>query len=91
MRKHPIHVTSAQGKTPNTLCITWGSKKKKWQTIYNSNTQKCSKLLHLKMHIQCNYTLEFAIYTKSVELLKLYSKEVAIFFFFFLLNQVGIY
>ena len=27
MRKYPIHVTWAQGKTPNTLCITWGSKK----------------------------------------------------------------
>ena len=22
MRKHPIHATLAQGKTPNTLCIT---------------------------------------------------------------------
>ena len=52
MRKYPIHVTWAQGKTPNTLCITWGSKKKLWQTIYNSNyTQKCSKLLQLKMYI----------------------------------------
>ena len=37
MREYPIHVTWVQGKTPNTLCITWGSKKKFWQTIYNSN------------------------------------------------------
>ena len=27
MRKCPIHVTSAQGATQNTLCITGGSKK----------------------------------------------------------------
>ena len=26
MRKYLIHVTWAQSKTPNTLCITWGSK-----------------------------------------------------------------
>ena len=26
MRNYPIHVTWAQGKIPNTLCITWGSK-----------------------------------------------------------------
>ena len=26
MRKYPIHVTWTQGKTQNTLCITWGSK-----------------------------------------------------------------
>ena len=48
MRKYPIHVTWAQGLTPNTLCITWGI----WQTIYNSNyTQKYSKRLQLKMYI----------------------------------------
>ena len=34
--KYPIHVTWGEGKTQNTLCITWGSKKKLWQTIYNS-------------------------------------------------------
>ena len=26
MKNYPIHVTWAQGKTLNTLCITWGSK-----------------------------------------------------------------
>ena len=57
------------------------SKKKLWQTICNSNyTQKCSKLLQLKMNIKCNSTLEFAICTKNLELLKLYSKETTIFF-----------
>ena len=27
MRKFPMHVTCGEGKTQNTLCITWGSKK----------------------------------------------------------------
>ena len=33
------------------------------------------------MYIQCNYALEFAICTKNMELLKLYSKEKTSFFF----------
>ena len=33
-----------------------------------------------KMCIQCNYTLEFAVCTKNMELLKLHSKEKTIFF-----------
>ena len=32
------------------------------------------------MHIKHNYTLEFAICTEKMELLKLYSKEKTIFF-----------
>ena len=39
------------------------------------------------VHIM-NYTPEFAICTKIMELLKIYSKETTISF---LLNQVGIY
>ena len=40
--KHQIHYASLEEV----------SKKKLWQTIYNSNyTQKCSKLLQLKMYI----------------------------------------
>ena len=40
--KHQIHYASLEDV----------SKKKLWQTIYNSNyTQKCSKLLQLKMYI----------------------------------------
>ena len=45
MRKYPIHVTWAQGKTPNTLCITWGSKKdydKQFTTVTTrKNVQNC--------------------------------------------------
>ena len=89
MRKYPIHVTRAQGKIPNTLCITWESKwKKLWKTIYNSKyTQKCSKLLQLKMYI-CNYTLEFPVCSKNMKLLKLDSKKKTKFFW---LEQVAIY
>ena len=36
MRKYPIHVTSAKGTRQNTLCITWGSKKK----IMTNNLQQ---------------------------------------------------
>ena len=32
------------------------------------------------MYIEYNYTLEFAICTKNMELLELYSKETTIFF-----------
>ena len=56
------------------------SKKKLWQIIFNSNyTQKSSKLLQWKMYISCKYTLEFAICTRNMELLKLYSKEKTFF------------
>ena len=40
MRKYPMHVTWALGKTPNTLCIEEVSKKPLWQTIYNSKYTK---------------------------------------------------
>ena len=33
------------------------------------------------MYIEYNYTMEFAICTKNMELLELYSKETTIFFF----------
>ena len=73
MRKYPIYVTGAQGKTPNTLCITWESNwKNLWQTTYNSNyTQQCSKLLQWKMYIECKYALQLAICTRNIELFKL--------------------
>ena len=32
VRKYPIHITWAHGKTPNTLCVTWESK---WKTFYD--------------------------------------------------------
>ena len=38
MRKYPIHVAWAQGKTPNTLCITWGSKKKIYEKQFTTVT-----------------------------------------------------
>ena len=47
MRKYPIHVTWAQGKTPNTLCITWRSKKnddKQFTTV----TTKMFKTITIK-------------------------------------------
>ena len=43
MRKYPIPATWAQGKTPNTLCIAWGSKGKK---VMTNNLQQW---LHINM------------------------------------------
>ena len=45
-------------------------------------------LSEIKKDRKREYTLEFAICTKNMELLKLYSKEKTNFF---LLNQVAIY
>ena len=53
MRKYPIHVTWAQGETPNTLCITWGSKLKtlydklfatatRHKNVQNYHNEKCT-------------------------------------------------
>ena len=61
MRKYPIYVTWAQGKTPNThtLCITWGSKLKKKNNLQQYNTHK---------NVQNYYNaIEFAICTKNME------------------------
>ena len=55
MRKYPIHVTWAQGKTSNTLCLTWESNLKKVDdkqfTTVTTQKKKCSKLFQLKMYI----------------------------------------
>ena len=52
LRKYPIHVTGGQGKTPNTRCIPWESKKnyhKQFTTVTaHKNVQK---LLQWKMYI----------------------------------------
>ena len=45
MRRYPTPVTWAQGETPVTLCITWGSKL--WQTKYMTNNLQ--QWLHKKM------------------------------------------
>ena len=82
MKKCPIHAIWAQGKHQiHYESLEEVSEKNLWQTIYNNYyAQKCSKLLQWKMHIKRNYTLEFAICTEKMELLKLYSKEKTIFF-----------
>ena len=40
MRKYPRHVTWAQGKTPNTICITWGSKGWGWDIFEKDGTSE---------------------------------------------------
>ena len=40
MKKYPIHVTWAQGKTLNTLCITWGSKGCGWYIFLKNGTSE---------------------------------------------------
>ena len=58
MRKYPMHVTWAQGKTLNTLCITWGIKSKKFDkqfttvTTHNSvqNYYKSNLMFDLKKY-----------------------------------------
>ena len=71
MIKYPIHVTRAhQIHYASLEEVSKKSYEKRCTSVTTHN--KCSKLLQRKMPISCNYTLEFAICTKSMELLKLY-------------------
>ena len=50
-RKYPIHVTWAQGKTPKTLRITWGSKNN-YDKQFTTVTTKMFKTITIKnVHI----------------------------------------
>ena len=79
MRKYPIHVTWAQRKTPNTICITWGSKWINYDKEFTTVTthKNVQNYYNEKWY---NYaTPEFAICTKSMKLFKFYSKEKTFF------------
>ena len=90
MRKYPIHVTWAQGKTPNTLCITWGSKKKNLydnqfttvttnKNVQNYYNEKCT--YNVNRHSNLLYALKVWNCLNFIRKRRL----------FFLLNQVTIY
>ena len=88
MRKYPIHVTWAQGETPNTLCITWGSKKKYDKQFTTVTTHK---------NVQ-NYYNESSTYNVILHWNLLYALKIWNCWnftqkrrLFFLLNQVAIY
>ena len=60
MKKYPIHVTWAQGKTPITLCITWGLRKRNYDKQFKTVTthknnqnyynEQCAKYYDLKKY-----------------------------------------
>ena len=69
MRKYAVQVTWALGKTPNTLCITWGSKKKKTnfydkqftivtthKNVQNYHNEKCT--YNVNTHCNLLYALK---------------------------------
>ena len=61
MRKYPIHVTWAQGKTPNTLCISWESTWKIYdkqftavtahKNLQNDYNEKCTYNVNTHWHL----------------------------------------
>ena len=68
MRKYPIHVRWAQGKTPNTLCITWSKSKNydKQFTAVNThkNVQNCCNekcTYNVNTHWNLLYALKYGI------------------------------
>ena len=50
MWKYPIYVTRAQGKTPNTLCITWVTVVTTHKNVQNYYNEKCT----YNINIHCN-------------------------------------
>ena len=55
MRKYPIHVTWARGKTPNALCITWGSKEKNYDKQFT--TVASHKNVQYYYNKKCTYNI----------------------------------